>query len=167
MLRRLRLRVLRSLFRELDRATAATTELDSGRKRGPASGARDDRARADRAPAVAAEVGAPGKRGTALAPRAAAASRRQQGVELLEALLERDEVGAALGYELDAKPVPPEHLEDEAAEVADPLLALAQERSLLALERRGIGGASRRLASGGARAPASAEGPRPGISSRI
>jgi hypothetical protein len=86
-------------------------------------------------------------------------SGRQLGVELVQPFLQRDEIGAPLGHELDAKPVSPEHLEDEAAEIADALFALAHERPLLAFERRRMGGASRRLASGGARASASAEGP--------
>jgi hypothetical protein len=128
----------------LDGAATAAAELDVGGKRGSAPRARDDRSSTDRTPAVGAEVRAPGERRTAFAP---------------EALVERNKVGAALGHQFHAEPISSEHLEDQAPEIADALLSLAQQRPVLAFERRGLGGTARRLTSGGARAPTSAERP--------
>src|SRR5215204_1871103 len=103
--------------------------------------------------AVGAEVRAPRERRAALAPHAAAARcGGDQRVELVQPLVECDEVCAPLRHELDAEPVPAEHLEDDSAQVADPILPFAQQRAPLALQRRRMVGASRRLAGGGARA---------------
>jgi hypothetical protein len=66
---------------------------------------------------------------------AAARHRRgEQRVELREPLLEADELRAPVDEEILAELVPPVHLEDEAAEVAQPALAELQERAPLAAE---------------------------------
>jgi hypothetical protein len=80
-------------------------------------------------------VRAPRKRRPARAPQTPARSR-QQRVELLEPLVDGNEVGAALGYQLHAEPVASEHLEDESAEIANALFSLAQQRALLTFEHR-------------------------------
>ena len=69
------------------------------------------------------------------------ASRRggEERVDLVDAVVERGERPAALGHELDAEPVEPEHLVDDPAEVAHELLALTDEGAALALERAGRG----------------------------
>ena len=48
--------------------------------------------------------------------------------------LERDQVGAALDQQILAEAVAPVHLERQAAEVAEPVLAHAHERAALATE---------------------------------
>ena len=52
--------------------------------------------------------------------------------------IDRDHLEAALLEEVLAEPVTPVHLEHEAAQVADPLLACAHERSPLAAEGAGV-----------------------------
>jgi hypothetical protein len=79
------------------------------------------------------------ERGSADAKRAGAAGADagrpvEEGVDLLEADLDRHELGATLDDELRAESVPLVHLEREPSEVAKPFLAQAQERLPLALE---------------------------------
>jgi hypothetical protein len=59
----------------------------------------------------------------------------EKGLDLAEPLVERKQVAAALEQELLPKLVASVHLEDQAAEVAKPRLALTQERAALAPER--------------------------------
>jgi hypothetical protein len=49
--------------------------------------------------------------------------RREQGVQLLQALVERDQLVAALDEQVLAELVAAEHLQHEAAEVAETLFA--------------------------------------------
>jgi hypothetical protein len=102
----------------------------------------------------------PGDGGAAFASESASAARRRnQGIDLVQPLVESNEIAATLGHELDPEAVAAEHLEDEASEIAKPLFTFAKERAPLALERGGVGRPHRRLALGGAPAPASAERP--------
>ena len=59
---------------------------------------------------------------------AAGRSRGEEPVDLADALLERDDLGRLLVEDVLAEVVLPVHLEDEAAEVADALLAVAEQR---------------------------------------
>lgn len=57
---------------------------------------------------------------------------REQCVELLESVVERDQLVAALDQEVLSKLVTAVHLEHEAAEVAEAVLTGTQERTTLA-----------------------------------
>src|SRR5205085_1460512 len=94
-------------------------------------------------PAAGAEARAGEERNSALrtadGPRGAARGRsREQLVEVVQPLLDPDDLGRLLVDEVLAEAVLPVHLENKAAEIADPLLAQTQERATLApqLSRR-------------------------------
>jgi hypothetical protein len=59
----------------------------------------------------------------------------EQGVELLQALIERDQLVAALDQQVLAELVAAKHLEHEAAEVAKALFADSKQRAPLLPER--------------------------------
>jgi hypothetical protein len=99
---------------------------------------------ADRSAAVRAEVGAPHERCTARAARSRRSSaggdhRRKERVELLQAFVERNELVAALDEEILAELVAAEHLQHQAAEIAEALLADTQERAALSAELAWMG----------------------------
>src|SRR5207247_9010313 len=62
----------------------------------------------------------------------------QQVVDLDEPGVDADELGAALGEEVLAEASPPVQLDEEAAEVAQLLLADLQQRALFATELPGV-----------------------------
>jgi hypothetical protein len=63
----------------------------------------------------------------------------EQGVDLTEAVLDRDYFQALLDEQILAETVTAVHLEHEAAEIADALLAGAHEGTALAAQRTGGG----------------------------
>ena len=100
---------------------------------------------AEVSPAAGAEAGERRDLRAALAAaeRRLARGRPQHLVELDEPPVELDQLETALADELLVEAVVPEHLEDQAAEVADRLLAQVEQRTPLAAQRagRGEGGA--------------------------
>src|SRR5205085_6447789 len=129
-------------LRRLDGVAARGAEASLGGHGGTAADARDRRSLTDGAAAVGAEVRAPEDRCAALAARSAPGNAPRGGcveesVELEQPLLERGEIGAPLVDEVVPEALLPVHLEHEPAEVADPLLAQAQERAPLAAELGG------------------------------
>lgn len=124
---------------------ARRAELGVGRKCGVAVRTGDDGRSCDNCPtAVRAEVCTPDE------GRAAFASRRRRGaargnrdgeerVELLQPLVECDQLVAPLDEQVLPELVPAVHLQHQAAEIAEPVLPDAQERSSLATEDAGMG----------------------------
>jgi hypothetical protein len=94
------------------------------------------RGRRRRPAAVGTEVRAPHERSAARTPGGRCRppdgdSGCKQRVELLQALVERDQLVAALDQQVLAELVAAEHLEHEAAEVAQALFADAKQRTAL------------------------------------
>ena len=91
-----------------------------------------------RATAVGAEVGSERERSSALAPvdgsPADGRCPRERGVDLMDSRFEDEYFAALLEEEVLTEAVPARHLEREAAEVANPILAHACERSPFAAE---------------------------------
>jgi hypothetical protein len=82
---------------------------------------------------------------------------REQRVELLQTLVERDQLVAPLDEQVLAELVAAKHLEHQPTEIAQALLAHTQERAALAAELAGMGeGAARRALRPRARGSASA-----------
>lgn len=108
-------------------------ELRVGGERTPALNATDDRRRCrDRAPAVGAKVRAPHERSATGASccRGCPAYRdrgREQGVDLVQPLVEGEQFVAALDEEVLTELVTAEHLQHEPAEIAEPFLANPQQ----------------------------------------
>src|SRR6188508_1216171 len=103
----------------------------SSRRAGSAGG--------DRAAARSAEARAPEQRRAAVAARGAGrggggANGAEQDVELVDARLEADQLGAALEQQVLTEAVAPVHLQRQPAEVAQLLLTETQERLALAPE---------------------------------
>src|SRR5204862_4657269 len=106
----------------------------------PAFCARDDRRRrCDGPSAVRAEMRPPDDRRAARAPRGRGRppgrnSRREQRVELLEAVVECNELVAPLDQQVLAELVASVHLQHQPAEIAQALLANTPQRAPLAAE---------------------------------
>ena len=116
---------------------AATPSPQRGQARHP-SASTAARLVDQRAAAARAEAGADQQRRAAGADRGAAAPQPpralEQRVDLARARLDRDELGAALDDERLVEVIAAVHLEREAAELAQPVLAEEQERPALAPE---------------------------------
>ena len=114
-----------------DGLSADRAELCIRSESGAALSAGDDgRLRLHRATAVGAEVGAPNEWGATLAPRGRRCSpygdrRREQRVQLLQTLVERDQLIAAIDEQVLPELIAPEHLQHQAAEIPQTLLAHA------------------------------------------
>jgi hypothetical protein len=97
----------------------------------------DHRRSSGRGPAaIGAEVGAPDERGAAGAAGRRSGSpdgdrSREQCVQLLQPLVERDQLVAPLDEQILAELVAPEHLQHQPAEVAQALLANPEQGATL------------------------------------
>jgi hypothetical protein len=99
----------------------------------------DGRCRGDRAPAVRAEVRAADDGRAACASgrgcgTAGSRGHREERVELLQPLVEREELVAPVDEEVLPELVAPVHLDHQPAQVAQPLLPRSQEGAPLAAE---------------------------------
>src|SRR5262249_29610 len=107
------------------RRATACAEAGVAGKRVAALGTGDHRLLAGRTPALGGEVGAPRQRGAALATADGppVPDGGEHLVELPEAGVEPEQLVAALRQQVLAEAVAAIHLQDQAAEVAEPLLA--------------------------------------------
>src|SRR4029453_5667934 len=133
-----------------DSLPARRAELRFSWESGAALRACDDRwRRRSRAAAVGTEVRAPHNRRAACTTRcrrgaARADGGREEGFELLDPVVERDELVTTLDQQVLAELVAPEHLQHQSAKIAQPLLPHAQQCSALLPELAGGGEGSGR-----------------------
>ena len=117
---------------------AGAAEARVCRKRGAAAGAADDRLAGGRpqlAQKCAAQAsGAPHSQRRPPRWRRAVLALPERVVELVDALLEHEDLAALLEQQVLAEAAAAHHLEREAADVADPILADAAQRTPLAAE---------------------------------
>ena len=127
-----------------DGGAAHAAELRVGRERAAALGARNDRRHCRSGPpAVGTEVGAPDERcaaGTARGRSGATHGHRcsEKRLELVQPVVQSHQVLAPVHQQVLAKLIAAEHLQHQAAEIAQTVLPYLEERSALAPQDAGM-----------------------------